>query len=85
MSAWTETKVVRRLAHGDLELPRYERADHQWRVEETVFNTARPFYVMHDAGNGGHWACTAKFRGRFATAAAAMAAVDRKFPIALDR
>ena len=78
--AWTQTTITRKLAHVAMELPRYERSDHKWRVEETAYGTARPFYVMHDPNGGGHWAWTVKFRSRFATAEAAMAAVDRRFP-----
>lgn len=78
--AWTETKVIRKVRGGEMELPRYERSDRKYRVEEVTFVTARPFYVMHDPARSGGWACTARFRSRFASAAAAMAAVDRRFP-----
>lgn len=77
---WRKTSVTRRSNGIDQDWPRWERRDGHWRVEETSFNVARPFYVMHST-SGNHWACTYHFRSRFGSPEAAMAAINERFPL----
>lgn len=77
---WRKTVVTRRRHGVDYDLPRWERRDRAWRVEETPYETLRPFYVMHSP-SGSNWAVTYHFRRRFASPEAAMAAINERFPL----
>lgn len=77
---WRKTTVTRRSNGIDQDWPRWERRDGKWRVEETSYNVARPFYVMH-SNQGTHWSVTHHFRVRFATPEAAMAGINKRFPL----
>lgn len=77
-AGWTPKRFPQpHLSH----LERYERGD--WMVEENRRTSSmdRPFYVSHRAPGGHFTSARSQGFGRYATATAAMAAVDKKDPV----
>lgn len=80
---WIKTErnpSVERWSHLTLSQYELESEDrHGWRVGNSVgtLGEKREWYVMIDYNRKGHWTSTHLFRRRFATAEAAMKAVER--------
>jgi hypothetical protein len=76
MTAWTH--MPRETPYAPRPLDEYVSPCGAWRVGESsaTWGTARPFYVMNRPRPGVGFSSTHHFRKRFATAEAAMRAVD---------
>lgn len=78
MTKWTKTRDF----EGRLLTEEWERSDGKWRVGSNI-NTRDKLlaYWVAEGVPLGNFIGTAKFRKRFGTPDAAMAAVDRRCPV----
>lgn len=77
MTKWTKTRDF----EGRFFAEEWERSDGKWRVGSNINTRDKTLsYWVMEVTSSGHATSTAKFRKRFGTPEAAMAAVDRRYP-----